>query len=561
MIYTPLFVFPGSDRHTLLHLVCKTAKWSLILAGKQNGMNRAMNILKPMRTVMDRIHPAFWGRPGTGLRHLLSPFPFLLALLLGMSATSVQGVAFYWDVNGTTAGSGNAGGIWDADPFWSDVGFLEPDKEAAARMGVQATQAWEDKRDVYFSAGGDGTGTFTITIQKKVIVWNTAVEEGNLTIRGGILQMQHEGDRPGYVSVRPGASLVIDSIILKTDVREEQPDVVAFYKVGPGLLVLNQPVFLIHTNLATPDAIIEGGILRLGTSNVLPQNSRLVLRNGGRGQWVGTPATFHTGGFSHSLGPLQVTGANASIDFGEGTSALVFADSDGEEWGPHLLSIRNYTTGSDSLRIGNDGDGFDQKLQQIRFVDYPVAGNTVRAVIDSLGFIMPDPNAPVITQHPQDLTVTAGHPATFSVTVSGTGPYQYEWLHNGVPIQGATGPTLQIPDAEYHHAGEYRVAVYNGSSITESRTARLQVTVPEAPAPRLTLIRLEEPQVTLAWESVKARRYLVEHHTDLASEQDWQPLMIVRANGPLTTFQYELMEGESQSSRYYRVVLVPELPE
>jgi len=51
---------------------------------------------------------------------------------------------------------------------------------------------------------------------------------------------------------------------------------------------------------------------------------------------------------------------------------------------------------------------------------------------------------PVITAQPLDLSTTPGLTATFSVTVSGPGPFQYQWRFNGTNIAGATNATLVL---------------------------------------------------------------------------------------------------------------------
>src|SRR5205814_8332755 len=49
--------------------------------------------------------------------------------------------------------------------------------------------------------------------------------------------------------------------------------------------------------------------------------------------------------------------------------------------------------------------------------------------------------APSITMQPLSQTVTAGQPASFSVTAAGTAPLSYQWNKNGAAISGATSST------------------------------------------------------------------------------------------------------------------------
>lgn len=82
---------------------------------------------------------------------------------------------------------------------------------------------------------------------------------------------------------------------------------------------------------------------------------------------------------------------------------------------------------------------------------------------------------PQITQHPQSQTVLAGSSVTFDVVASGTPPLAYQWLFNGVPISGATGPSHTIPSAQLSHAGGYSVKVDNAGGSITSTTATLKV--------------------------------------------------------------------------------------
>lgn len=85
------------------------------------------------------------------------------------------------------------------------------------------------------------------------------------------------------------------------------------------------------------------------------------------------------------------------------------------------------------------------------------------------------PVAPVITSHPQSLTVSAGAPASFSVTAVGTPPLAYQWWKSGVPIPGATASSFAIPATTVADAGSYYAIVSNAAGSAVSNTATLTV--------------------------------------------------------------------------------------
>jgi hypothetical protein len=90
----------------------------------------------------------------------------------------------------------------------------------------------------------------------------------------------------------------------------------------------------------------------------------------------------------------------------------------------------------------------------------------------------PKPSRPKFTLKLQSLVVAEGADATFSILASGTDPLAYEWHKDGTPIEGATGPVLQIPGAEVSDAGSYSVRVSNSLGAITSKQATLSVLIP-----------------------------------------------------------------------------------
>ena len=83
--------------------------------------------------------------------------------------------------------------------------------------------------------------------------------------------------------------------------------------------------------------------------------------------------------------------------------------------------------------------------------------------------------APAITDQPEAVSVFAGQPASFSVSVSGATPFTYQWQKDGEDIPGATAATYTIDSAQPSDAGAYRVAVSNSAGIIVSEAAPLSV--------------------------------------------------------------------------------------
>ena len=86
--------------------------------------------------------------------------------------------------------------------------------------------------------------------------------------------------------------------------------------------------------------------------------------------------------------------------------------------------------------------------------------------------------APVITQPPQGLGVVAGGTATFTVGVTGQGPFTYQWRFNGINLSTATAATLTLTSVQDVNAGTYSVVVGNSFGSVVSAGADLSVLVP-----------------------------------------------------------------------------------
>ena len=80
-----------------------------------------------------------------------------------------------------------------------------------------------------------------------------------------------------------------------------------------------------------------------------------------------------------------------------------------------------------------------------------------------------------ITTQPINLTVAQGYPASFTVAASGTVPFTYQWLKNGIAIAGATSATYTIATVATTDAGNYSVTITNAAGSVTSSAATLTV--------------------------------------------------------------------------------------
>jgi hypothetical protein len=86
--------------------------------------------------------------------------------------------------------------------------------------------------------------------------------------------------------------------------------------------------------------------------------------------------------------------------------------------------------------------------------------------------------APVISAQPVSVSVTEGQSAQFTVGVTGTGPFNFQWLRNGAVVAITTIPTYTTPATSVanDNGATYGVIVSNGGGTVTSATATLTVT-------------------------------------------------------------------------------------
>ncbi|HEY4302665.1 MAG TPA: immunoglobulin domain-containing protein [Candidatus Didemnitutus sp.] len=76
---------------------------------------------------------------------------------------------------------------------------------------------------------------------------------------------------------------------------------------------------------------------------------------------------------------------------------------------------------------------------------------------------------------------TVGQAVTFSVDVSGTAPFSYQWYKDSVALSGGTAATFAISSVQASSAGSYTVLVSNAYGSTNSDSGMLTVTQAVAP--------------------------------------------------------------------------------
>ena len=83
--------------------------------------------------------------------------------------------------------------------------------------------------------------------------------------------------------------------------------------------------------------------------------------------------------------------------------------------------------------------------------------------------------APSITEQPDNLSILEGDAASFTVSVNGTAPFDYQWQKDGTDIAGANANTFSISNTSTNDAAVYRVIITNSAGSVTSNEATLTV--------------------------------------------------------------------------------------
>ncbi len=95
---------------------------------------------------------------------------------------------------------------------------------------------------------------------------------------------------------------------------------------------------------------------------------------------------------------------------------------------------------------------------------------------------------PVISTHPQDVTVGYGESAQFTCSATGSQPISYQWRRNTSNISGATSNTYTIPVTSLSDDGaQFRCVATNDNGQATSNPAILTVLEGTPPQPSITI--------------------------------------------------------------------------
>ncbi|MDI1313988.1 autotransporter-associated beta strand repeat-containing protein [Prosthecobacter sp.] len=276
----------------------------------------------------------------------------LIALLYFVFAfESSHAATLYWDTNGAIAYSGNAGGTWGTDAFWS-----------TDARGLTATGDYVPGSAVVFAAGIDGTGSYTVTLSAAQTATGLDFQAGHVIIAPATPPITGDSNSVQTLTLSgtgPTANVQnMDAVISSKMIAS------GLTKTGVGMLTLDYGASgsASYFNLGSGAININGGALALigtgGSANQLAAASGININSGGTFYWSGGPnnisdsaiITVNTGGVLNTRANDQIGSLAGSgrILFQNGTVSL--------SMGNNVTVFSGIISGSGTLRV-NAGNG------------------------------------------------------------------------------------------------------------------------------------------------------------------------------------------------------------
>jgi uncharacterized repeat protein (TIGR03803 family) len=155
---------------------------------------------------------------------------------------------------------------------------------------------------------------------------------------------------------------------------------------------------------------------------------------------------------------------------------------------------------------------------------------------------------PVIGLQPSSQSVMMGSSASFSVSVSGTPPFHYQWRFSGSNLLNATNAAYVIQAVGATNTGNYSVVVTNLAGSVTSSNAFLTVIV----RPTLALqLWAGYPQLNLS--GMLNSNFVVQYSTNLAVS-NWMNLLSL-TNLPSSPYLFLDPAGGGEPVRFYRAFM------
>ena len=199
-----------------------------------------------------------------------------------------------------------------------------------------------------------------------------------------------------------------------------------------------------------------------------------------------TPVTGATLGFTSSvIDGLTFPSRReirAEVSGGDGVAEVTFAMSRASRPGQHELlgtddnaPYRIFWQPPSDLAPGEELS-FTATVNDLRGRTAVAAVAGIKVAPGKISFGIPGAKTPVIVgPAPARFSAPVNTPLSLTVQADGSGPLEYQWLHDGEEIPGATAPTYSVAEAGAAQAGRYCVLVHNLAGTTISPLTQVSI--------------------------------------------------------------------------------------
>lgn len=374
------------------------------------------------------------------------------ALSFNFAAAGLPPLSASWQFDGTNL---TGAGLWH---------FI-PD----ARLAMAGQYAL-----VLTNAAGVATGTvsLTVTAAPPVIVLQPAglmVGAGsNVTLRvqaQGSLPMSYQWQREGLALA--DGPLITGSATPTLTLLNVQTNDTANYNVVVtnfvGSVVGSNATLLVLPNTPLTEALDATALEWTTGGDSAWRWQANTTHDGTDAAWSGTLTQSGTSWVQTAVsGPVAVSFWWKTASFFESLSFAV----DGTNWASLSGSV-------DWQQRSFFVPGGSHLLRWIAAKTTTSSGWTLDSWLDQVS--LGDGSAPLITSQPSPATGVAGASAKFTVGVTGTEPFGYQWQQDEVAIPGATNVSLTVTNIQPDNTSGYRVVVTNLVGAVTSQVVSITV--------------------------------------------------------------------------------------
>jgi hypothetical protein len=127
---------------------------------------------------------------------------------------------------------------------------------------------------------------------------------------------------------------------------------------------------------------------------------------------------------------------------------------------------------------------FNGQIDEVSIFNRALASNEIASIYQAgnSGMCYTNTPVPVFVQNPVGLTNYVAVAFSLSGAAMGTPRPQYQWLTNGIPLTGATNPSLIFNNPTTNQSGAYTLVASNIFGSTTSSVANVTILVPAFPA-------------------------------------------------------------------------------